>query len=359
MDRYPQEEAGGVELLDDTMRHIRPTKSASRLGVSVPGAIAGAFLVTALAFGASLQAPAPKESGTGSGTTAATAKPEPTAQPTAKATEKEVAVATEKPKPSSKPVAAEATPKPTASVAVVKETPAPTPKPTPKPTVKPTPKPTPKPAPAVGTLDLSVALVDGRVMLDWSECGVAGFDYYKVVRSKDATVTWPEGEHDTLIAAVGPDSTTAAKDKEAPSGMTVWYRVFCVDKADGGYRVLAASAAKGIEVPVKEPKPTPVVSAMALQVQATGDGVVLSWEQCGTDGFAFYKVVRSRTANPSYLPGTDGSEVVAVIENSGVVSFVDTSADAGVWYYRIQSIGYWDGQKVLLGQTAAQAVTVE
>jgi hypothetical protein len=140
--------------------------------------------------------------------------------------------------------------------------------------------------------------------------------------------------------------------------MTLYYAVFCVDKTEAGYVVLAATSVKSITTPVSAPKPTPVVYTMGFNVQVTGEGVVLNWEACGKDGFSYYKVTRSRNANPSYFPWTDGTEVIAVIENSGTTTFVDSPPEGGTWYYRIQSIGHWDGQKVLLGQTPALSATL-
>jgi hypothetical protein len=82
-----------------------------------------------------------------------------------------------------------------------------------------TPEP-PKPtqAPATAGFGLTVSIVEGKVLVDWSACGAAGFDYYKVVRSKDAMVTFPAGDYDALIAAVGPDGETASQDKTSPVG---------------------------------------------------------------------------------------------------------------------------------------------
>jgi len=218
--------------------------------------------------------------------------------------------------------------------------------------------PKPTPAPETAGFGLSVSIVEGKVLVDWSACGAAGFDYYKVVRSKDATVTFPPGDYDAVIAAVGPDGDTAAWDKDVPGGKTLYYRVFCVDKSEAGYAVLAATGTKSVTTPASEPKPTPAVYTMGFNVQVTGEGVVLSWEACTSDGFVYYKVTRSRNANPSYFPWTDGTEVIAVIENGGTTTFVDTPPEGGTWYYRIQSIGNWSGQKVLLGQTPAQSVAL-
>jgi hypothetical protein len=63
--------------------------------------------------------------------------------------------------------------------------------------------------------------------------------------------------------------------------------------------------------------------------------------------------------NPSYLPYTDGTQVIGVIENHEVTGQTDGDVASGqTWYYRVQAIGYWNGQKVVLGQTAVVAVTI-
>jgi hypothetical protein len=232
-----------------------------------------------------------------------------------------------------------------------------TPRPEPDPTKEPTPKPTPKPE--IGTLALSVSIREGVPYVDWSECKVDGDFIYKVVRSKDAKVAWPLGDYDSVVAAVGPDGTTAVFDEEIDPGKKVFYRVFCLRALEEGYKVLAASPVKGIQTPAPEPEPLPDPSVMGFEVAVTGEGVVLHWQQCTAGQFAFYKVIRSHNPNPSYLPGTDGSQVVAVFENSAITEFVDESADAGTWFYRVQSIGYADGHKFLLGQTPVRSITVE
>jgi len=222
-----------------------------------------------------------------------------------------------------------------------------------------TPMPTPKPTPADGgVIGLEVALSEGHPFLDWTECTGLDFDYYKVVRSTDATVTWPTGEGDTLVAAIGADGKTKAWDGEAPGGTTVYYRVFCVRSTDAGYVSVAASAVKGIETPVAQPAPEPV--SLGFEAGVTGEGVVLSWGACAVDNFVYYKVVRSlTTGNPSYFPWTDGTELISVIENSANTQFVDTNIASGqTIYYRIQCLGHWNGTKVLLGQTAVVAVTI-
>jgi hypothetical protein len=471
MDRYPHEwpdaapadDSGGIELLEDRTRPIAATRGASRFGVSLPGAVAGAFLITAIAFGAAMRPADPTgSSGTNDGPVAAAdadgagttgnvgalghgdGKTDPDADKNPGG-DAEPAVDEPKTEPKTEPKSEPAVDEPKTEPAKA-----------PEPTKAPTPAPLPLslglkvdgarivvdwsacevdgfyaykvvrstdgkiswpagdndtvvtvienasataftdttvvkgktyfykvlafaardgvgfaacrtdirsiaiavPDTVAGTFGLTVSIVEGKVLVDWSACSAAGFDYYKVVRSKDATVTFPAGDYDVLIAAVGPDGETAAWDKDVPGGKTLYYRVFCVDKSEAGYAVLAATATKSVTTPVPAPKPTPVVYTMGFNVQVTAEGVVLGWEACGSDGFSYYKVTRSRIDNPSYFPWTDGTEVIAVIENSGTTTFVDAPPEGGTWYYRIQSIGHWDGQKVLLGQTPAQSVAL-
>jgi hypothetical protein len=253
------------------------------------------------------------------------------------------------PKPEPKP---EATPKP-------EPKPDATPKPEPKPeaTPKPEPKPTPKPS---GPFELAVKLGDGgRVIVDWTTFTGDGFSFYKVVRSTDATVAFPAGEHDSVIGATEDRELTVMKDGEAVAGATNFYRVFAIRKTEAGYTVLAATNVAKVAVPADEPAPIPEPSAMWIEAEITDAGVVLHWEPCGADGFVAYKVVRSAGPNPSYLPGTDGSQVLAAIEGPAVTSFTDGDVSSGqTWWYRVQSIGYVGDQKVVLGQTEAIQVIV-
>lgn len=229
---------------------------------------------------------------------------------------------------------------------------------TPEPKPDPTPKPEPKPD--LGVLGVTVGIDEGHPWVDWTSCEIDGFDAYKVVRSTDSTVTYPAGGNDVVVAAVGPDGKTAFFDKEAPGGKKLWYRVFCIDKTEAGHKVLAASAAKAVETPAYEPVPIPDPKAMWIEIDVTdGGAVVLHWQACGGELFHSYKVVRSRFENPSYLPGTDGSQVIAVIENPSTTEWLDGVDEGGTWYYRVQAIGVVDGQKVLLGQTQVRSVTLD
>ena len=218
---------------------------------------------------------------------------------------------------------------------------------------------TPAPDPTTsGEIALTVVIKEGHPFLDWSECAGLDFDYFKVIRSTDATVTWPKGENDTLVAAIGRDGHSKTWDAEAPAGKKVYYRVFCVRSTEAGYVVVASSAVKSIVTAAATPAPDPV--ALGFEVNVTGEGVVLNWQASASDGFAFYKVVRSTfNEHPSYLPYVDGTEVIGVIENQATNQLTDTSVTSGqTIYYRVQAIGYWNGSKVLLGQTSVIAVTI-
>lgn len=221
----------------------------------------------------------------------------------------------------------------------------------------PEPKPTPTPV-EIGTLSLTVTLGDGKPVVNWGDC-TGDWDLYKVVRSTDSTVTWPKGDGDSLAAVVGKDGETKFRDSDAPAGKKVWYRVFCVRETEAGYKVVAKSAAKGIEVPAKEPQPEPDPVALGFEVELTDGGVALHWGACNHDSFVAYKVLRSAGSNPSYLPMTDGTQVRSVIENADLTTYTDGDVASGqTWTYRVQCIGYLNGHKILLGQTAATAVTL-
>jgi hypothetical protein len=214
----------------------------------------------------------------------------------------------------------------------------------------PAPKPTEKPAATTSpALGMTLAVKEGVIFIDFSECKAAGAEYYKVVRSTDSTVKWPAGENDALVAAVGMDGKTAAWDKGAPSGKKAWYRVFCVRHAEEGYKVLASSAAKGITAPVKDPAPEP--KAMWIEVSTDGGNAVVHWEACGGEQFSHYRILRKTG---------EGTTVVAEIESAGATTWVDETVEAGGTYkYLVQSKGVIEESYVLLGSTEWAVVTVE
>ncbi len=342
----------------------RVGRAATRLGVSVPTAVAGALLVGAIAFGASLGAAGRHSDGSPASppaeravlvepTTPPTDGPrlEPTRAPESKTT----------PEPAVKPIDGLET-EPTRPTEESKPTAEPTRKA--EPTAKPTPKPTPKPEPTAKpkpepterpVLELALAVREGAVLIKWSPCAVDGADYYKVVRSSDPTVKWPAGENDKVVSVVEIGAATKAWDEGAPAGKKAWYRVFCVNHTDAGWKVVAASGTGAIVAPDPKPEPTPkpVPEPQALWIEAGVDGsaIVLHWERCDSDGFSHYRIVRKA--------GGEGA-VIAELGEPGETTYIDSAVDVGVAYhYVVQAKGQVEGDWVLLGTTEWVSVTVE
>jgi hypothetical protein len=372
MDRYPaNDERLDLEpdvALEDSLPAATdrmPAVGRPRLRImSAPAAMVGALLVTTIALaGAGLQSTAFDKDATtpdvGQGGTAADATAPKIADgtddkpPAAEPRWKDVRLPTDEPKAEPKvETTDEAKPAPKAKDA---------PKAEPK-KQNDEPKSAPKPKPAIQSLGLALARGDGKVTVDWTACKGDSFAYYKIVRSTDGTVTWPAGANDKVVGVVESRSKTAMADASAPHGRKVWYRVFCIADKEHDQRVLGRTTARSIVTLKDEPaeKPAPEPSVMGFEVHATADGVVLDWEKCGSDGFVYYKVVRSTGDDPSYLPWTEGSEVIAVIEDGATTSFTDTGVEAGDHvFYRVQSIGVWSGKKVLLGQTPVREAGLE
>ena len=360
-----------------------------RLGVSVPAALGGVLLIGALAFGANLGATRLLSSAgpNGDGTDSAVVETEPNDEPA----DAEVDEPTDEPanepadepadepdptdatepvdehddeEPASEPDAdatekPESEPDPTAKP-TEKPEPKPTPRPTEKPDADPTAKPTEKPEPeptAKPVLSLSLAIKEGAVFIDWGACEVDGAQVYKVVRSSDSTVKWPAGDNDDLIAAVEVGGSTRAWDEHAAAGKKVWYRVFCLRHTDDGYKVLAATAAKGIETP-DEPEPTPKPtpepqpepSALWIEAGIDEGNVVVSWEACEGDAFSHYRVLRKADGD---------AQVIAEIENASTTTYVDDGLESGTYHYAVQCKGHVGDDWFLLGASEWATVTVE
>lgn len=292
---------------------------------------------------------------------------EATAAPTEKPRAEEPA-ATPKPEPTTKEAAftggdegtfREEPREPTAAP-TEKAEPDATPKPEPKPDAEPTKKPdaTEKPKPVSDHLELEAWVKEGRVKLAWSKYNGDGFSYYKVVRSTDATVTWPLGEGDALVAAIADQWSPYAVDKPA-CGKEFHYRVFAVRATEEGYKVIAASNVDGAYIEcAPEPTAPPAPQAMGFDAaQGEGGYVRLAWDACTADGFLYYKVVRSRVNEAPTYPLHDGDELLAAIGDRSQTVYEDGAVEAGqTWFYRILCFG--DGG-TLLGKTAAKAVAVE
>ncbi len=323
----------------------------SRLGRSLPGAIAGAFLVSAIAFGAVVvHAPDGDDAAAFAGRQASgqtgdgpqgyhndyTGVADPTTAP-ADGTMDRSTEPTAKPEPTDKPTAR----------------PEPVPEPTREPTTAPKLEPTASPKPAAMGLELHIG--DGYVKVDWTACA-GDFDFYKVVRSMDSTVRWPLGENDTLVAAISA-GITAMADKHAPADRTVWYRVFCVRSTGDGYQVLNSTTARSIHTP-DAPAPTPAPETMGLALSLGDGGLVVDWTVCEADGFDYYKVVRSTDSTVTWPLGAYDSLAFYTGDREATV-FVDTEADPGkTYFYRVFCVNSTSYGYVTLNSTTVHDIHV-
>lgn len=222
---------------------------------------------------------------------------------------------------------------------------------------KPTEKPKPRPAPASSVLALEGWLKEGKVKLGWSPFSGGGFEYYKVVRSADATVTWPASGDDQVIGVIG-DAKSSWLAHHAPCGKAFSYAVFAVRHGDAGYQVLAVSNVVTLKAEC-QPQATPKETGpMGLDVQAKpGTGIKLGWTKFHGEAFAAYQVVRSQTNADPRFPANDGTEVVATIGDRYQTYFLDAAvAPGGTWFYRIVAV---DGGHAVLDQTDARSATAE
>ncbi|HEX6127609.1 MAG TPA: hypothetical protein VF071_01155 [Candidatus Limnocylindria bacterium] len=249
---------------------------------------------------------------------------------------------TEKPEPQAEPTAKPVVPEPTAK-----------PVSQPDPTAKPKPTDPPKPQPSV--LELQAWAKGSYIKVAWSKYLADGFEYYKLVRSKDATVSWPLGGDDQLVAAIGDPYAPFFADKPV-CGREFHYRVFAVRHGESGYVVLAASNVAGAAAECVEPPAEP--KAIGLDAWVTDAGAVkLAWGACAKDGFWAYKVVRSQVNEWPTYPTKDGDQLIAAIGDASQTTFKDADVAPGqTWSYRVLALG--EGGAVLC-ITPARTVTVE
>jgi hypothetical protein len=218
----------------------------------------------------------------------------------------------------------------------------------------------PKPPASSGPMQLQSASGIGKVKLTWSTYGGDGFGYYKIVRSTDATVSWPMGAGDTLIGAIGDPYQNWFKDFP-PCGTTFFYAVFAV--SGGDHQKLAASntvsAAAHCEEVKEPPPPHPDPTVLGFTLTLVEGGVALEWEMCTGDGFIAYKIVRSQTNPDPTFPLNAGTELATVVGNSSVTSWTDTNVMSGqTWFYRVVSVGSDASGWYPLGVTPVLTVTI-
>jgi hypothetical protein len=97
-------------------------------------------------------------------------------------------------------------------------------------------------------MTLSVSRSGAQVTLDWSSCARSSFAGYAVVRSTDHEIHWPPEDHDTEIARITAQTTTAFVDANPPSG-TMTYQVYCLASSGGETQSVARTPSRSISVP--------------------------------------------------------------------------------------------------------------
>jgi hypothetical protein len=342
-----------VEVWDpDATQPVKPRMIGARrrLTVSVPGAIAGGFLVCALAFGSSLGTGRSETPAAGAAGPAAPAGP---AAATARSADGALLGDGGASGGAALSIAAQ-----TEQGATIPGT-----EPGTEPGSEPgaTPGTAPDPGAEPAALGLDVSLREHDVKLAWTTCDVDGFVAYKIIRSTDAGAGYPRGEGDTLVGGSEDASRIHFVDEKAPAGKRLWYAVFGLASADGGIYVACASEVESIVTPAApattpEPtpkpdpteKPAPSEPTLGLTLVIDEGHPYLDWTACEVDGAQAYKVVRS-TDNTVRWPLGEHDTLVKVVGMDGKTAFFDTEAPAGkrLWYrvFCVRHVG--DGYQVL------------
>jgi len=236
-------------------------------------------------------------------------------------------------------------------------TPKPDPVDEPDPTDKPDATDEPSDEPSDGIQLEAFVGEEGKIVVKWLPFE-GDFEKYKIVRSTDSDPSWPTGEGDELIAAIGRDDLTRFTDGSAPCGVELHYRVFAVRHGEEGYVVVAASNADGVYRECPEPPADP--SPMGFEVFVADNGIKLHWEACTDDAFVAYKVVRSATNESPMFPLHDGDELLAAIGDKNQTWFLDENVEPGQTFtYRVLSLGEGPDGWVVLGLTEPITVTFE
>ncbi len=159
------------------------------------------------------------------------------------------------------------------------------------------------------SLTMSAKAEETGVGIWWTDVStMAGFKYYKVVRSKtNADLLYPD---DGYIAAIGK-SGTSYRDSSAISETSYYYRICAVGDETICSNVVQLTAINENDAP----------SAVTLSGSISSGEVTLSWTKSEELDFKYYKVVWSKTdATPTYP--ADGH--LKAISSASTVNYVDT-----------------------------------
>jgi len=303
---------------DDFVRPLQPMKSVSyrRLPAALPFALAGILVVSSVAFGAAVIrnaiTPPPDASGVVVGDESAV---------------------------------------PSVGVSVAPESQAPE-----------------SVAPAPTPLTLEVSISGGQVALAWTRYQGEDFACYKVVRSTDATVSWPLGEGDTLVAAISDIDKLSTVDA-APTGQTFTYEVFAVKSSDDNYAMLVGSNVVTIAVPVPTPtpKPTPKPTqncsmSLSFKIETIGDvggiqpavvgshapatKVTFTWTKYKCDHFEWYVLVKSPDATIVVPVSTSSNDEPSEITQNVNQTSTSVNLGPGTYYFLVMA---WNSNVLCYG----------
>ncbi len=197
-------------------------------------------------------------------------------------------------------------------------------------------------------LKLGAETTEDGVELSWEPYSGENFEFYKIVRSEDnPELIYPD---DGYIKYSGEQDFSSYLDITSKKDKEYYYRICAkVDKDEiecGNIIKIKAINESEIkkEEEVKEEKEEvknneksaaylPVTDALELTAEAGGGGVSLSWTPSVSEGFKYYKVVRSETNSDLYYPN-DG--YIKYIADKSQTSYFDNTAVAGKsYYYRV------------------------
>lgn len=183
-----------------------------------------------------------------------------------------------------------------------------------------------------GSISLKTKQDGGKIWLEWSLSGMESKQGFKVIVSEQMNPVYPGNTAHYL------SDMHARSDKwtDLKAGKTYYFRV-CeyLGGACGIYSNNASITVIGDLSTSVKPSYQKIDSELQLQAVSTGNGVQLSWSACTASGFQGYKVVRSRDNSDPYYPA---SGYLIYKTDRSDTSFLDTSAESGIYYYRICSL---------------------
>ena len=194
----------------------------------------------------------------------------------------------------------------------------------------------------VGEFNFTAVLKDGAVHMKWTPYVTEGFNYYKVVRSNsNPNPVYPD---DGYIKYSGETGFASYVDYDTPQG-TSYYRICSIAKPNRYcskvIKIYKEGSSDSYSADTTKSKDDngyyspSVVSDFNFTAILDNGAVHMKWTPYVTEGFNYYKVVRSNS-NPNPVYPDDG--YIKYSGETGFASYVDYDTPQGTSYYRICSI---------------------